>query len=355
MPIASIPARTPSTTMTLKRAQAGRMFAKLGLATAVCAIRPRLWRGVTILAYHRVLDVEDEDTFPFDIELVSASVAAFAFQMEFLRAHYWPMTFATLLEHIDAGQSPRGAAVVTFDDGFSDNYDNVFPVLRRLGVPATIFLATDYLDRQQTYWYEQVSHSVLATAADRLVLPGRAPIAIGRTTPERRDIIKGLLQWMKAVPNERRLEAIESVKTQLGGMDAPLRDPRSAPLTWDQVKEMSAAGIEFGSHSVTHPVLSRVGPEQLAHELEASKRRIEETIGKPVDTFAYPVGVEEAYNDAVLAGVRRAGYRLAVTYRTGVATPGRWDSYAIPRLAIERDTDPLLYKATLARPELFAY
>jgi peptidoglycan/xylan/chitin deacetylase (PgdA/CDA1 family) len=121
------------------------------------------------------------------------------------------------------------------------------------------------------------------------------------------------------------------------------------------VKEMSAAGIEFGSHSVTHPVLSRVGPEQLAHELAASKRRIEEAIGKRVDTFAYPVGGEGAYNDTVLAAVRDAGYRLAVSYRTGVATPGRWDPYAIPRLAIEPYMDPLLYQATLAVPEMFAY
>ena len=337
------------------RAQAGRLLARMGIATAVCAVRPRLWRGVTILAYHRVLDVENEDTFPFDTELVSASIASFAFQMEFLRAHYRPMTFATLLEHIDAGESPRGAAVVTFDDGFSDNYEHAFPVLRRLGVPATIFLATDNLDSQQTYWYEQVSHSVLATAADRVHLPGLAPFAIGSTVAARREVIKVLLKWLKEVPNETRLEAIESLKAQLGPDSLSLRDRRSAPMTWDQVKEMSAAGIEFGSHSVTHPVLSKVGPEQLAHELAASKLRIEQEIGKPVDTFAYPVGVEEAYNDTVLAGVREAGYRLAVSYRTGVAAPGKWDSYAIPRLAIERNMDPPLFKALLALPEMFAY
>jgi peptidoglycan/xylan/chitin deacetylase (PgdA/CDA1 family) len=338
-----------------KRARAGRLFARLGLATAVCAVRPRLWRGVTILAYHRVLDVEDEETFPFDIELVSASVAAFTLQMEFLRAHYRPMTFATLLEHIDAGESPRGAAVVTFDDGFSDNYEQAFPVLHRLGIPATIFLSTGYLDSQQPYWYEQVSHAVLATAADRLALPGLAPIAIGSGTAARRAVIKDVMKWLKSVPNRTRLEGIETLKAQLGGADPPLKDRRSAPLTWDQVKEMSAAGIEFGSHSVTHPVLSRVEPEQLAHELAASKRRIEEAIGKPVDTFAYPVGGEDAYNDRVLAGVRSAGYRLAVSYQTGVAKPCRWNSYAIPRLAIEPYMDPLLYKATLAVPEVFAY
>ena len=338
-----------------KRARAGRLFARLGLATAVCAVRPHLWRGVTILAYHRVLDIEDADAFPFDIELVSASVAAFTFQMEFLRTHYQPTTFAALLERIDAGESPRGAAVVTFDDGFSDNYEQAFPVLRRLGMPATIFLSTGYLDSQQPYWYEQVSHAVLATAADRLALPGLAPIAIGGTAAARRDVIKVVMKWLKAVPNQTRLDAVESIKAQLGGADLPLRDRRSAPLTWDQVREMSAAGIEFGSHSVTHPVLSKVGSEQLAHELAASKRRIEEATGKPVSTFAYPVGGEDAYNDTVRAGVRNAGYRLAVSYRTGVAAPGRWDFYAVPRLAIEPYMDPLLYKATLAAPEVFAY
>ncbi len=145
-----------------KRDIAARALCRAGAIGLASRVRARPTRSVTILAYHRVLDVPVEDDFPFDIELVSATVRDFAAQMAYVREHYRPATFETVIAHLDRGeQPPRGTVIVTFDDGFADNYENAFPVLRSLGMPATIFLATGYLDRGDTYWYERLAHAVM--------------------------------------------------------------------------------------------------------------------------------------------------------------------------------------------------
>ena len=324
----------------------------LGIATA---LRSRFARSVPILAYHRIVDLPDEDEFPFDVELVSASVSAFAEQMTFAKDHYQPITLATLLECVDNGRPPpRGAIVVTFDDGFADNYHNAFQVLRRLGIPATYFLSTGYLDRQQMFWYEKLTHEVMTTRATQLRFLDEAPLAIGDGAPSRRGVLAVLLRRLKRVPNQVRLDCLADLERQLQPPEDCNGDSRSGPMTWEQVAEMSRAGIEFGSHAVTHPVLSMLDPKDLDFELRASKASIEAVTGNPCQTIAYPVGGPEAFNPRVQQAVQAAGYRLGLTYMSGVDVPAAWNPYALHRLHVERYTGTHRFRAMLAAPGMFA-
>jgi peptidoglycan/xylan/chitin deacetylase (PgdA/CDA1 family) len=340
--------------LTGRRERAAAILGRSGALGAIGAVHRRWSRAVTILAYHRVLDVPDEDAFPFDVELVSASPAQFSRQMEHVRRHHTPITFAALLDCLDRGEPPpRGSAIVTFDDGFADNYDHAFPVLRRLGIPATIFVSTGYLDAQRTFWYEEVTHAIMTTAAPSLDLPGQGRIEVGTSPATRRRAVARVLKALKRMPDAGRLAAVEEIAGQPAGEGGRL-DPRSAPLTWEQAREMARHGIEFGSHTVSHPVLSMVAPEKLAHELRESRARIEAELSKPVQVIAYPVGGEEAFNEEVRAAVRAAGYRLGVSYIPGVQAPGSWDRYALRRVRIERYVDGHWFEAMLAAPALFA-
>ncbi len=324
----------------------------LGIATA---LRRRFARTVPILAYHRIVDVPDEDEFPFDVELVSASVSAFAEQMTFVRDHYQPITLAALLACVDNAQPPpRGAIVISFDDGFADNYYNAFQILRRLGIPATIFLSTGYIDRQQMFWYEKLTHDVMTTRATQLRLLDEAPLTIGDDAPARRNVLAMLLRRLKRVPNQQRLDCLADLDRQLSPPEDCNGDSRSGPMTWEQVAEMARAGIEFGSHSVTHPVLSMLDPADLDFELQASKASIETVTGIPCQTIAYPVGGAEAFNPRVQRAVQAAGYRLGLTYLSGVDVPADWDPFALHRLHVERYTGTHRFRAMLAAPELFA-
>lgn len=336
-----------------QRARAAGLLERAGIIGLVGAIRRRASGTLTVLAYHRILDVPDEDAFEFDIELVSASVDEFNQQIAYLKQHFHPMTFREVLDHVDGGSAlPSGACVVTFDDGFADNFHHAFPVLKRWGVPASIFVSTGYLDSQETFWYDRLAHAVLITKAGHVRMPGAPEIVLGRGIRARRPVVKSLLRDLKAMHDHRRREAIAALHEQLlpGG---PKAFRESAPMTWEMAAEMSRWGIEFGSHTVSHPVLSMLTHDALRSELRDSKLRIEQVLGKTIDVIAYPLGGADAFSPRVQEEVRAAGYQIGLSYIPGVENVKTWNPYAIRRLHVERYVDPSWFRAMLVAPRLF--
>ena len=324
-------------------------------ATRISAMRARLGpaRGLAILAYHRVFDLDREKDFPYDPELVSASVEEFGWQMETLSRHFEPLHLSEVLRHLDEGRPlPPRAVAVTFDDGHLDNYTNAFPVLRRLGVPATIFLSTGYMDQEETFWFDEVAFRFQRTPRPELELATLGlRLALG-DPGQRRQATEDVLARMKEVPNTERLAALRELAVE-SGIDGTRSDTRSRPLTWEQVREMRDGGVEFGSHTVSHPILSRLRDDELRTELDASKRELEKQLGRPADCLAYPVGGETAYDQRVVDVARECGYRMALTYVSG---PNLWppaDRYRLQRLHVERYTTRARFTGMLAFPSVF--
>ena len=340
--------------MTGKRGVVATLLGNVGITAALSALRLTFSGEVTILAYHRVVDVPNECEFPFDIELVSASVSQFTHQMEHIKAHYQPITFATLLAHLDRGERPpRRAAIVTFDDGFADNYHNAFPVLKKLDMPATIFLSTGNIDSQETFWYEKLSYAVMTTRVKTVETSSLGTFIVDENPASRRTLIMDVITKLKLVPDEVRLASLDELYARLLDNHEWPEDARSGPMTWAQIREMSASNIEFGSHSVSHPILSRLPAAKLAFEVEHSKHRIESELQKQVQVLAYPVGGAEAFDEHVRAAVKKAGYKLGVSYIPGIERPDQWDNYALKRVHIERYVNAHFFKAMLAAPEIF--
>lgn len=331
-----------------------RVLSRTGLAAAWQRL-PTLGERIIILAYHRIYETGDEAAFPFDPELVSATPRDFARQMECVLRYGTPISFRDLGEALDRGQRlPRRPILVTFDDGHRDNCTHAFPVLRALGVPATLFLSTGYIGQPGTFWFDRVAQLLFRAP------PGRVrAAAVGfegalGDVASRRAATVHLLELLKHVPNASRLEALEELERHLGGT-APAQDSRhSGSLTWDQVREMATGGIELGSHAVTHPILTNLDDESLAYELAESKRVIEERTGTEVTAVAYPVGGRCAFDDRVLTVVRATGYRFGVSYVSGVNARARLAPYALKRLHVERYTSAAYFECMLAAPKLFS-
>jgi peptidoglycan/xylan/chitin deacetylase (PgdA/CDA1 family) len=332
-------------------------LAWLFAATQISALAPRLHVGpsrtLAILAYHRVFDIGSEEDFPYDPELVSASVADFSWQMATLCRQFRPLHLGEALSCLDENRPlPPRAVVVTFDDGHRDNYTHAFPVLRTLGVPATIFLSTSYMDRDETFWFDEVAFRLYRTARRELELHTLGLcLALGNVA-QRRRATEQVLAGLKGVSNTERLAALRELATE-SGIEGTVGDGRSRPLTWQQVREMRSGGIEFGSHTVSHPILSRLSDDELRVELSASKNEIERQLGRRVDLLAYPVGGETAFDERVVGVARECGYRMALTYVHGV---NRWppdDSYRLRRLHVERYTTRARFAGMLAFPRLF--
>jgi peptidoglycan/xylan/chitin deacetylase (PgdA/CDA1 family) len=332
-------------------------LAWLFAATQISALAPRLHVGpsrtLTILAYHRVFDIGSEEDFPYDPELVSASIADFRWQMETLRRYFRPLHLGEALRCLEENRTlPPRAVAVTFDDGHGDNYLNAFPVLRSLGVPATIFLSTGYMDREETFWFDEVAYRLHRTPQREIgVRTLGLRLSLG-SVAERRRATEVVLAGLKTISNADRLVALRELARECG-VEGMAGDTRSRPLTWGQVKEMQDCGVEFGSHTVSHPILSQLSDDELRLELGASKEELERRLERRVELLAYPVGGDSAYDERVVRVARECGYRMALTYVHGV---NRWppeDSHRLRRLHVERYTTRARFSGMLAFPTLF--
>lgn len=308
---------------------------------------------LTILAYHRVLDRPIDADFAFDAELVSASSEDFAWQMQFIQRRFTPMTFAQLQVALAGGEAlPPRPIIVTFDDGFEDNYRCAFPILRDLGVPATFFISTDYIGGETVFWFDAAVHwFVRATRSTVRIDALDTTLSLAPEVGGRRRQADAFLRQLKGVPDAVRRAAIEQVRAQL----APDNDtelPLSRPLNWAQVREMAAGGMEFGSHTVSHPLLTQVTPALLDAELAESKQELERQLGRPCNAVSYPDG---AVNPAVMRAAADAGYDFGVGYFPGINKYRRLDRFSLNRLHIERYTTRPYFAAMLAAPAVFMH
>ena len=340
-----------------KRDLAAALIVRAGLVRPLAAAYSSSLHRLRVLAYHRVLPRSTEPGFDYDIELVSAWEDEFDWQMRYLARNHEVITCQELAQLIDAGRPvPRRAVIVTFDDGYQDNHDVVLPILRRHGVPAVVFVATGYMDSRETYWYDQLVHWMLRVERAELDLPGGGTrLHVGGDQAARRRTAQAALKHLKVLPEGLRRETIDAWRRALGAPACDEFSGNNGPMSWGQVKALADAGIEIGSHSVTHPVLANVADdEQLERELVDSKAQIEARTGQQVVSLAYPVGGPGAYSERVVEFVRRAGYRFGFTYESGVIDLHRMDPFRLRRLAVERYISRERFQATLAMPPLFS-
>lgn len=335
------------------------LLAKALYGTCTLPLAGALWpapsRELKVLAYHRVLDVADESRFDFDLELISASTEQFDWQVRHVRDNYEPITFDDVLAVIDGKHAlPKRAVIFTFDDGFDDNYVHAFPILKRHGVPATIFISSDYIGGERTFWFDWVTYLINQCAGRCFELPALArSFNCPADQVGRRGLIKEFLEIMKRVPDEARRAAVDELEAT-AGIDFPAGGfIESRPMNWDQAREMAANGIEFGSHTASHPILKQVSDAGMEHELLGCKQTIERELGKPCDVIAYPVGGAHAFDQRIIDHVERAGYRLGASYQSGTNSLDALETFAMKRVHVEREVGREQFAAMLAMPALF--
>lgn len=339
-----------------RRARFGQWCHHSGLLWWLHALRARTRRDLRILAYHRVLPPADTDDFDFDPELISASVQGFRRQMQLLSRRFQPVPLMQAVEAlIGARQLPPNAVAVTFDDGYDDNYLHAFPVLRELHIPATFFVSTDHIDTGLPYAFDWFVHMILCTPARELSIPEVGlvhPLPEGR--PARLQLAWDALDRLKSLSDA----ALTSVLARLQqDWNMPARShPGCHPMTWDQLREIHAAGFEIGSHGVHHRMLAKLGPPEQDAELRESRAAIARELGTPAVSIAYPVGANDSFDDRVIQATRDAGYQAACTYISGTnGTRARSDRYALRRLPVERYMRHGWFAAMLVLPGLASY
>ncbi len=284
----------------------------LGIFSIPRQINPHL---LTVLNYHRIVDSSVNDFHTFKPN-VSASPETFALQMDYVKKHYNAIPVKHLAAWLRGERPlPSRAAIITFDDGYFDNLKYAYPVLKERGLTAIIFLATNYMGSNLPFYWDYAAYCICHTDKERVRLP--SGMDVSWTDSVSRD--RAVNQWVwsvKYLPQDEKLRAMDDLSKDLG-VAVPSNAFVGLYLTWDQVRELSSVGIEFGAHTSSHPILTRASLSQVENELSVSKGRVQEETGKPALSFAYPNGGASDFSPEVVKLVQKTGFELAFTLMPG--------------------------------------
>lgn len=305
-----------------------------GLSSVIAAAAPHAWKAgsaprLLILMYHRVLPANDADA-QFEQPGMMTRPESFAMHLRELRRHFEFVHLDDWIARSGSSALPKLACAITFDDGWRDNYQYAWPVLREMRVPATIYLVSDLIDSDSTYWPTQLARTLLRNSLDAV---------LERAAPELRSVLVAHADALRSPDVSRRREAVDHVIHECKRLqDAWLQvavadlDPRSAGqrdiVSRQEIAEMGQEDlVRFGSHTRRHQRLGSVNdPDLLDDEIAGSKRILETITGKPVRTFCFPNGEQSALARATI----ERNYMAAVT------TVGGWNGIDSDRMALRR-------------------
>lgn len=261
-----------------------------------------------ILNYHRVNDFND----PFTIDSVAAT--DFDDQMRHMATSYHVLPLDNIYDRIiHHTPLPAQCIAITFDDGYADNYDFAYPILKKYSLTATIFLTAGCIDSQSPLWFDQVLSAFKKTGKNTFVCPVTQTVFDIQTIEQKLYTAHVMLEQLKKTDTDQKKAISADILQELGiSSNDPLHNT-STLLTWPLIKEMSADNIFFGSHTMTHPILSRLPEADLNWELRASRQLIEDKINQEVHFLAYPNGKKKDLTATVIKAVKEAGYKAALT------------------------------------------
>jgi peptidoglycan/xylan/chitin deacetylase (PgdA/CDA1 family) len=320
-------------------AQQGSPFNPVAVAVRTFGRALSVVRGprLSILIFHRVLPKPDP-LMPGEPD-----AAAFEARMRWLSAGFRVMPLIEATRRLRDGSLPANAACITFDDGYADNLTVAAPILARLRISATFFIATGFLDGGRM-WNDTVIESVRACPAGVMDLTA---IDCGSWSfvddASRIATIAGLLDRLKYLPQAERQAKVDAIGEAVG---LPTRS--DLMMTRQQVRELRRYGMSIGAHTVSHPILTTLSLAEARREIVDGRRDLEETLGERVKLFAYPNGKPvRDYDDSHVKLVRELDFDGAVSTAWGVSHR-KSDRYQLPRFT-PWDTEVNRFGLRLAR------
>lgn len=273
-----------------------KLFGGFSLTRKVTRGHPR------IIMYHRVLPLPDHDATTLD---------NFIEQLDLIKKYYEVITLNELITAQENGKSLKRTVVLTFDDGYYDFYEYAFPELKARGLKATIFVTTGFVDNQLWLWPDQLRYCLKETKFKEFYVDELTSIFSPHKNFSK--CWNEIADYCLTLDECEKKKFIESV-FEKAGVIKPEHPPNEfRPVTWTQLDLMAKEGIEVGSHSHSHPILTKVDYKQLKDELNESKALIKKHLSLDDIGFCYPNGLSTDFDDKVKEEVELAGYRYGVS------------------------------------------
>jgi peptidoglycan/xylan/chitin deacetylase (PgdA/CDA1 family) len=306
-----------------------------------------------VLLYHRVADL------PSDPQRLTVKPANFAAHLELVKSRCRPLPLRDLLRAANEGSLPRRAIGITFDDGFADNLLNAKPPAEDRQIPVTVFVTAGQLGVEREFWWDELERIVLR----QCVLPAKLELHVehrtlcwdlghsNRISPDlfeswhvqcgedptpRHALYRSLCNILRPLGDKTRRELLDRLRSW-AEVEETHRETHLA-LTPEQLTALDRSEcFTIGAHTMTHALLSSLSAQEQEAEIYGSKTVLEEILGHPVSSFAYPFGARGDYDETSVAAVGSAGFELACANFPGVVWSGS-DRFQLPRLLV-RDWD----------------
>jgi len=283
---------------------------------------------------------------------VTAAAEALQEQLRLLRGHCDLLTPEQLAE--EALAQPGRRVMVTVDDCYRDSYETAYPAFAANDVPATFFLVPGFLDGTAQPWWDEIEWMVGSSEQDRLDPSPWWNTELPLRGAQAADTVRRLVGLRRGMSPARGAEMLDHLGRATGSGRRPMESATEDFITWEQAREMASAGITFGGHTHTHPVLATLPAQEQRAEIGRGLDRIAAELGVRPTTFAYPVGLQGTFDSSTKAAAAAAGVRLAFSNYGGYTRRRNWDPLEIRRVGVGRDTSEAAFRWTVALPALFA-
>ncbi|HMJ62548.1 MAG TPA: polysaccharide deacetylase family protein [Bryobacteraceae bacterium] len=283
-----------------------------------------------ILNYHRVGHGADT---PYDSGTFSATPEELDSQLAYLKRRFNMATLETTLDMLTGDAPRRTSVLITFDDGYLDNYTLAFPILRKHGVEGVFFLPTAFVGTGKLPWWDAIAYMIKKSRKKSIALdyphPATFDLANDGAALVSMRILHAFIQPAVKDPTRFIADLEKACETA-----RPESSAERLFLSWEEAREMQRGGMAFGSHTDTHEVLSKLSPERQREEVFRSREILERELDRPIDALAYPVGQQYCFSADTVEALKQTGYRAAFSFYGGLNRPGEMQPFDIRRYSV---------------------
>jgi peptidoglycan/xylan/chitin deacetylase (PgdA/CDA1 family) len=278
-------------------------------------------KGAIILIYHRVVDAN------FDPYGITVAPDRFRRHMQYLKRNYNITSLDGLVSVLKQGGTLKESVVLTFDDGYNDNYIHARPILEKLHIPATFFIPTSYINTNKAFWWDRLSRVFHPTRK----LPSRIPLFnCTLSDPDRRaEAFWRIYQVLKS-SSPQGIDKVCAYLEQWAGL-GEFNDSSSRVMTKENIRRLADTGLfQIGAHTHYHSNLASQSALLQRQEIQQSKKKLERITNHPIRYFSYPYGAKYNYSALITRIVKHSGFEAACSAYPGIVDKDT-DLYELPR------------------------
>ncbi len=307
------------------------------------------WSGLLVLNYHRI---GDPLKCEFDRNLFSASQENLEKQVRL----YQSCADLVRVEDLESVlEKPRGKHIlITFDDGYRDNYELAFPVLKACNASALFFIATGYIDEPRLAWWSEIAWMIRNARVD-VVPVGKwfdQPLELGEGYPAQA-IGQAVRKYWSLQESETE-SFLADLAELTGSGRCPVELAAELRMSWEMIQEMHQASMEFGGHTVNHPILSQISVSRQREEIVGCRDRLAEKLGEAPLSFGYPVGLAHMFTSETKQILNEAGFRFAFSFYGNLCKVPHQDWLDIPRCSVGYSLPGPILNSRMTFPQIFA-